>query len=101
MPTRKTTRRKPSTAKRRPATKKAPARRARRNGATPTSPLYLRREHLNRDGYTSSGRYFGSGSPLYEYFDDSMGVHGYVRGSSRDAAKAAVRREVPGATFHR
>lgn len=54
----------------------------------------LSREYLNSQGYTNAGRYFGVGAPLYRYgFTDDQGVDqwGFVRGVTREAAKAAVR----------
>lgn len=72
----------------------------------------LRRVKLNRDGYTSSGQYFGHGAPLYEYCGDveMTGIEGeptvrlhcdHVRAYSRDDAKALLRAKFPEARFYR
>lgn len=71
-----------------------------------TPKVSLRREYLNSQGYTSTGRYFGVGAPLYQYqFTDSNGQdqYGFVRGVTRDAAKTAVRELYRGEAleFHR
>lgn len=55
--------------------------------------VYVERVRLNSGGYDSSGRYFGTGAPLYSYSDDNANFHGYVRANSREEAKARVREE--------
>jgi len=61
----------------------------------------LYRERLDAGGYTRWGQYFGVGEPLYCFHDDAQDYMGFVRGATRDDAKAAVRREFPRATFYR
>ncbi len=91
------------------ARRKAPKRRAvkrpasRRNTAKFIGPkgirIYLQRERLDQGGYTSSGRYFGRGAPLYRYYDYDGDVDGHVRGSDRESAMSAVRKMIPSARF--
>ena len=63
---------------------------------------------LNQGGYTSHGRYFGTGKPLYEvtYADSGdyvpLGAHwgeGFIRARDRDDAKNIVRGIVSDARF--
>ena len=61
-----------------------------RDGA-PTGKMTLRRVRIDRGGYDSNGTYFGLGSPLYWYADESGNVDGMLRATSRGAAKGAVR----------
>ena len=58
----------------------------------PTGPvkLYLQRIRLDSGGYDSGGAYWGIGAPLY-VATDHEDVTLFVRGSSRDQAKQAVR----------
>ena len=81
--------------------------------------FYLRKVHLSYDGYTSEGYYFGRGLPLWQAVNDGslddMGktivgssesaynrnVVAYARGKYRDDAKREIRRQIPGAEFHR
>lgn len=63
------------------------------------SKIMLSRERLNSGGYDSGGRYFGQGEPLFSFSNDSSS--GYVRASSRAAAKAKLRAKCPGARFFR
>jgi hypothetical protein len=56
----------------------------------------LARVYLNRDGYTSSGCYYGRGTPLFYFWcEDDPGFgfkrDDYFRASTREAAKAYVR----------
>lgn len=51
--------------------------------------------------YDSGGAYWGLGEPLYYYSDATGSIDGYVRGATRDAAKAAVRASHPNARFYR
>lgn len=62
--------------------------------------FWLRRVYLNSGGYDPGGAYWGIGEPLY-FFEGPEGVHGYVRGATRDAAKRVIREACPGAKFAR
>jgi len=57
--------------------------------------INIRREHLNRGGYTRSGRYFGTGVPLFQIEDDESGRMLYIRARDRAAAVNAVNLEDP------
>lgn len=62
--------------------------------------LYLHRVRLNSGGYTSDGSYFGTGQPLWEYFDDNYSLMvRYVRADDRDHAKAKIIAARPSYTF--
>jgi hypothetical protein len=65
----------------------------------PPKKYHLTRVHLNQGGYTSRGRYFGVGKPLYEYESTDGDVHGFLRASSRAEAKKHLRDEQGGALF--
>jgi hypothetical protein len=54
-------------------------------------PFYLVRCPLNSGGYDRGGAYWGLGAPLYYYEGPLTDISGYVRGKTRDAAKAEVR----------
>lgn len=64
-----------------------------------TEWLSVRRVRLNFGGYTSSGRYFGIGSPLYHVTDEEGDVDFWIRARSRGAALAIVRDIYPYARF--
>lgn len=67
------------------------------NGA---APFYLVRIPLNSGGYDSGGAYWGLGAPLYRFeYSRLSDISGFVRGRTRDAAKAAVREIHPNARF--
>lgn len=67
----------------------------------------LRRLRLDRGGYTTDGRYFGVGRPLYEaeHLADNTPPDDYVlkvyRAWDREEAKENVSRDYPTATFYR
>jgi hypothetical protein len=61
----------------------------------------LYRVYLNGGGYDRRGAYWGVGDKLYYYSDDSGRIDGHVRAHDRAAAKEAVRKLHPGATFYR
>lgn len=63
-------------------------------------PFSLQRVALSSGGYDRGGAYWGLGAPLY-WYDSGTGIDGYVRGNSREAAKAAVRAMHPKARFYR
>lgn len=65
-------------------------------------PFHLVRVPLDKGGYDKGGAYWGLGEPLY-YFEFSRvpDLCGYVRGRTRDHAKAAVREIHPNARFFR
>jgi hypothetical protein len=53
-----------------------------------TKLLSVRKVRLNQGGYTSQGRYFGVGAPLYSvnYVDSDVCVSDYVRSETRQGA---------------
>lgn len=72
--------------------------------------IQLRRVPLNSGGYTAQGRYFGTGAPLYLYYNldevnpqdavgDDPNFEGYIRGADRAAAIAKLRKQFPLARF--
>ena len=48
------------------------------------------RERLDRGGYTSSGRYFGVGEPLYAWWSEELGEGGHVRAKNAKEAREKV-----------
>lgn len=64
-------------------------------------PFRLVRCPLDRGGYDRGGAYWGLGAPLYYYEGPLSDISGYVRGSTREAAKQAVRGIHPKAKFFR
>lgn len=70
---------------------------------TPTIKATMRRVRLDRGGYTSSGRYFGIGAPLFEMEPDDYrsGIHPqYVRAVDRDSAIRKIKVTLPMLRFH-
>lgn len=68
----------------------------------PSGPrVYLRRERLDRQGYTSWGRYFGAGRPLFRFWTDDGEIDDWVRANDREEAKERIWREIPNAIFFR
>jgi hypothetical protein len=71
----------------------------------------LRIERLDSGGYTSNGRYFGTGQPLY-YFEGEVEVthadgspgwrlrSDWIRADNRADAKAQIRAQYPKARFY-
>jgi hypothetical protein len=61
--------------------------------------LSIERERLNSGGYTSGGRYFGTGAPLFRVSgeDGSDYADFYIRAKDRAAAKALVATGYPNA----
>lgn len=62
----------------------------------------IERIRINRQGYDSSGRYWGVGAPLFSAYDgDTFGdiYTDTFRAADRDAAKAHVRKRHPNARF--
>jgi hypothetical protein len=55
---------------------------------------------LNSGGYDRGGAYWGIPSTLY-YYEGPEDVSGYVRGRTREHAKAEVLKICPGARFYR
>jgi hypothetical protein len=53
--------------------------------------IHVYRKRINRDGYTSSGEYFGTGSPLFCYVSDCGNISGAVRSHNKWAAKRSVK----------
>jgi hypothetical protein len=54
--------------------------------------LYAERVRLDRGGYDSSGRYWGTGQALYRVSTDDSEIDEYVRADSAAAAKAKVKK---------
>lgn len=54
----------------------------------PVGRIDFQRVPLDRQGYTRQGRYFGTGAPLYEWYDDESGKTFHTRASTRAEAKA-------------
>lgn len=54
--------------------------------------ISLRKIRLDRGGYDSSGRYYGTGLPLYEAYDEETGLDVRFRAHDRDDAKAKIER---------
>jgi len=65
------------------------------------APFSLRRVYLDRGGYDPGGAYWGLGAPLYEFAGPDPEISGFVRGRTREAAKAEVRKFHPSARFFR
>lgn len=67
--------------------------------------FYLRRVRLNRGGYDSFGRYWGTGAPLYQFWNEPAPgggcKSGTIRAADRDAAKAIIASHHAGARFFR
>lgn len=63
-------------------------------------PFRLIRCPLDSGGYDRGGAYWGLGAPLYYYEGPLSDISGYVRGKTREAAKAAVRETHPKARFY-
>lgn len=64
-------------------------------------PFRLVRCRLNSGGYDAGGAYWGIGEPLYYYEGPLSDISGYVRGRTREHAKANVRAAHPKAKFYR
>lgn len=64
-------------------------------------PFRLIRCPLDSGGYDRGGAYWGLGDPLYYYEGPLSDINGYVRGKTRELAKAAVREIHPHAKFYR
>lgn len=64
-------------------------------------PMALVRIRLNNGGYDAGGAYWGHGEPLYYFESFVSDISGYVRGRTREAAKAEVRKLHPKARFYR
>jgi len=75
----------------------------RRGNGTPAhvdgEKLYLRRVPLDSGGYDSGGAYWGLGQRLYAWSNIEGDRSGYLRARDRDAAKAEIRKDAPGARF--
>ncbi|MEH3064918.1 MAG: hypothetical protein PGN33_19990 [Methylobacterium radiotolerans] len=64
-------------------------------------PFCLVRVRLDRGGYDRGGAYWGLGAPLYEFTGPVTDISGFVRGRTREEAKAEVRKLHPAARFFR
>lgn len=72
------------------------------NPADPDSPrFYMRRVRLDAGGYDRGGAYWGFGESLFEIESDCGGVSMFRRAASREAMRAAIRADYPGARFFR
>jgi len=58
----------------------------------PRTTIYAKKVRINRQGYDSSGKYWGTGQPLYLVTNDD-GAFAYVRASTAKVAKAAAKVE--------
>lgn len=67
---------------------------------TAAGPWRLVRIRINSGGYDSGGAYWGLGQPLF-YVEDQDGNSKFFRASNRDAAKAELIADWPGAKFYR
>ena len=70
------------------------------------TPFLLHRIYLDQGGYDQSGSYWGHGQPLYRYqYVAKMPMGsietGTVRGATREAAKAQIRKWYPNAKFRK
>lgn len=64
-------------------------------------PFRLVRCPLDNGGYDRGGAYWGIGTPLYYFEGPLSDISGYVRGRTREIAKAEVRKLHPKARFYR
>lgn len=64
-------------------------------------PFRLVRCPLDSGGYDRGGAYWGLGAPLYYFEGPLSDISGYVRGRTREIAKAEVRKQHPKAKFYR
>lgn len=64
-------------------------------------PFRLMRCPLDNGGYDQGGAYWGLGEPLYYYEGPLSDISGYIRGRTRELAKAGVRKMFPLAKFYR
>jgi len=63
--------------------------------------LTIERIRLDRQGYTRGGKYFGTGAPLFDVYDEDYDVFFQIRARDRDAAKRLVRSGYPNAQIGR
>jgi hypothetical protein len=61
----------------------------------------LQRIRLDSGGYDSGGAYWGYGTPLYWYQSVDGQAEGFLRATSREKAKAEIRKSYPSAKFFR
>jgi hypothetical protein len=68
-----------------------------------SNPIFcsLRRMYINKGGYDRHGKYWGIGSPLYEYYFELSGetFDGTLRAVNRETAKGLVQKHYPTVTF--
>jgi hypothetical protein len=64
-------------------------------------PMTLQRIRINSGGYDSGGAYWGLGAPLYWFSNSEGDVTGFLRATSREAAKAKICEDYPQARFYR
>ena len=69
----------------RPAPKKATVKRLKG-----MPKIELERKRLNRQGYTSSGQYYGTGAPLFSAFNPETGQYLEFRAADRTAAQTTL-----------
>lgn len=63
--------------------------------------LYLRRVHIDSEGYDRNGTYFGIGDPLYWFANEDSSIDGVLRATSRTDARRLVLDKYPHATVKR
>ena len=65
-----------------------------------TGKLSLQRVRINNGGYDALGTYWGVGEPLYWCANADCTIDFALRASSREQAKAIVRKTYPNAKFY-
>jgi hypothetical protein len=60
-----------------------------------SGPIYIRKVAINRQGYDSQGRYWGTGKPLFEVSSEGEGPELHLRADSRDEVKREMKRRYP------
>lgn len=63
--------------------------------------FHLYRIRLNKGGYDSNGRYWGTGLPLFEAYSNEYGRYMHYRAHTREDAKFMLCTAIPDATFYR
>jgi len=70
-------------------------------GEEVTERLYLRKIHIDVQGYDSNGTYFGTGNPLYWCSNEDGDIDYMLRAHHREQAKNIVLKKYPNARFFR
>lgn len=63
--------------------------------------IEIERVPLDRMGYTRSGKYFGTGAPLWNVYSHDGEVDFHIRAVDKAAARAKVQNAYPGARAQR